>query len=79
MKNLNALVAFMAVSPLCFTFIPSLSAAEREPGDKVSAQAWASVTKAIAILHPTSGNKCQGQVRFTQDGDKVKVEATMKG
>jgi Cu-Zn family superoxide dismutase len=79
MKKLNALVAFLAVSPLCFTSIPSLRAAEHEPSDKVHAQAWSSVKQAIAVLHPTAGNKCHGQVRFTQDGDKVKVEATIEG
>jgi superoxide dismutase, Cu-Zn family len=79
MKKLNALLAFMAVSPLCFTSTSALRAAEHDGSDKVHAQAWSSVKQAIAVLHPTSGNKCQGQVRFTQDGDKVKVEFTIEG
>ena len=37
------------------------------------------VQKAIAVLHPTAGQHCQGVVRFTQDGDSVKVVADLEG
>ncbi|HWD20355.1 MAG TPA: superoxide dismutase family protein [Verrucomicrobiae bacterium] len=35
--------------------------------------------KAIAVCHPTAGNQCHGIVRFTQDGDSVKIEADVEG
>ena len=43
------------------------------------ANAWSSVKQAVAVLHPTAGNKCHGTVRFTQDGENVKVVATIEG
>jgi Cu-Zn family superoxide dismutase len=36
-------------------------------------------TQAIAVLYPTSGSQCHGTVRFTQDGDSVKVTADVEG
>jgi Cu-Zn family superoxide dismutase len=43
------------------------------------AHAWASIKQAVAVLHPTAGNQCHGVVRFTQDGDSVKVVADLEG
>jgi Cu-Zn family superoxide dismutase len=37
------------------------------------------VQQAIAVLHPTAGQHCHGTVRFTQDGDAVKVVADIEG
>ena len=34
---------------------------------------------AVAVLHPTTGNMANGVVRFTQMGDKVKIEADVEG
>jgi Cu-Zn family superoxide dismutase len=39
----------------------------------------AAVTKAVAVLHPTEGNKVHGLVTFTQDGSNVKVVAHVEG
>jgi Cu-Zn family superoxide dismutase len=36
-------------------------------------------SQAVAVLHPTSGQHCQGVVRFTQEGDSVKVVADLEG
>ena len=36
-------------------------------------------TKAIAVLHPTSGNNVTGIVTFTTSGDQVKVVADVTG
>jgi Cu-Zn family superoxide dismutase len=36
-------------------------------------------TKAIAVLHPTSGNNVTGIVTFTASGDQVKVVADVTG
>jgi Cu-Zn family superoxide dismutase len=35
--------------------------------------------KAIAVLHPTAGNKVSGTVTFTEDADGVKVHAEITG
>ena len=39
----------------------------------------AGVQQAIAVLHPTAGQHCHGVVRFTQEGDSVKVVADLEG
>jgi superoxide dismutase, Cu-Zn family len=35
--------------------------------------------QAVAVVHPTTGQHCHGVVRFTQDGDSVKVVADLEG
>jgi superoxide dismutase, Cu-Zn family len=35
--------------------------------------------QAVAVLHPTAGQQCQGLVRFTQEGTSVRVVADLKG
>jgi Cu-Zn family superoxide dismutase len=40
---------------------------------------WAKVTDAIAVVHPTQGNKASGTVRFMQHGDSVHVIAEISG
>ncbi len=40
---------------------------------------WAAVKQAVAVLHPTAGNTCHGEIRFTQVGDQVKVVADIEG
>ena len=37
------------------------------------------VTQAVAVLHPTARQHCQGVVRFTQEGESVKVVADLEG
>lgn len=34
---------------------------------------------AVAVLHPTAGQQCHGVVRFTQEGESVKVVADLEG
>ena len=34
---------------------------------------------AVADLQPTTGNSARGKVTFTQDGDSVRVSATLSG
>ncbi len=41
--------------------------------------AQASVTKAVAVLHPTVGNQVSGVVTFTREGNGVRVEAHING
>ncbi|MFN0085634.1 MAG: superoxide dismutase family protein [Blastocatellia bacterium] len=47
-------------------------------GARVTAQKPA-ITRAVAVLHSTEGNKVHGTVTFTQEGDKVKVSAHIMG
>jgi Cu-Zn family superoxide dismutase len=45
-----------------------------------SAQAkMTALTKAVAILHPTAGNKAQGTVTFAQEAGGVRVTANISG
>ncbi len=37
------------------------------------------VTKAIAVLHPTEGNKVTGTITFEQQGDAIHVTGEVKG
>ena len=67
MKKSNALLILTAVAALSAGF--TLAAAD-SPAD---------IKQAIAVLHPTAGNKARGEVRFTQDGDSVKVAAKLEG
>ena len=57
--------AILAAALICAAF--TLHAAETTP-----------VTKAVAVLHPTAGQQCHGVVRFTQDGESVKVVADIE-
>jgi len=58
--------AILAAALICSAF--TLHAAETT-----------TVTQAVAVLHPTTGQHCQGVVRFTQDGESVKVVADIGG
>jgi superoxide dismutase, Cu-Zn family len=73
MKKTSALLTLLSASALLFVSA-SVRAAEHDHAD-----AWASVKEAVAVLHATSGNKCQGTVRFTQSGNSVKVVAHIEG
>ncbi|MHB8520496.1 MAG: superoxide dismutase family protein [Limisphaerales bacterium] len=79
MKTVCAVGAFAAASIFCFHSISPVLAAEQQHGDAAHAQAWASVKQAVAVLHPTANHRCRGVVRFTQDGDNVKVVADIEG
>jgi len=37
------------------------------------------VDRAVAVLHPTEGNRAAGTVIFTQVGDKVRIEGHVEG
>ena len=70
MKKTNPLLGVLGVSALCLTSTLILRAAE---------PALADLKQAVAVLHPTAGNKCHGVVRFTQEGNSVKVVADLEG
>jgi Cu-Zn family superoxide dismutase len=78
MNKGTSLVALAAASFFYINTQPQLQAAD-SPHAGGHAEAWASVKQAVAVLHPTAGNKCHGVVHFTQDGDSVKVVADLEG
>lgn len=69
MKRSHALLTLAAVGSF-YCFAASSVAAAESP---------AAITQAIAVLHPAAGSKCKGEVRFSQDGDSVKVVARLEG
>src|ERR1043165_9028915 len=77
MKQSNA--SAIIVAAFCLAPTSFLCAAEHEHGDKAHGEAWAAVKQAVAVLHPTTGSQCHGTVRFTQEGDSVKVVADIEG
>ena len=52
----------------------SVAAAAQTPEPKSAAP-----LKAIAVLHPTEGNKVSGTVTFTEEADGVRVQADLTG
>src|SRR5262245_45946285 len=79
MKKGTSLVAILATSTLWINPLSSVRAADAPHGEMAHAQAWASIKQAVAVLHATANNKAHGTVRFTQDGDSVKVVADLEG
>lgn len=57
----------------------TLQCSAADPHAQAHQTAWSAVTKAVAAIHSTQGNKCHGTVQFSQIGDKVKVVATIEG
>lgn len=55
-------------------FLAAVSAQAQTPEPKSSAP-----LKAIAVLHPTTGNKVAGTVTFTEEADGVRVQANLTG
>ncbi len=43
------------------------------------ARFWSGVEKAVAVMHPTQGNRTSGVVSFEQTGEFVKIVADIKG
>src|SRR5437667_1072753 len=68
---MNAFRALLVV----LTFLSFLGfIAQAQPEEKSSAP-----LKAIAVLHPTAGNKISGTVTFTEVADGVQVKAEITG
>jgi Cu-Zn family superoxide dismutase len=59
---------------LAFLSLAALTGQAQTPAEKPSAP-----LKAIAVLHPTAGNKVSGTVSFTEEADGVQVHAELKG
>lgn len=71
-KKIVALAAAVAAGFLANT--SSVSAADHGHADQ-----WASVKTAVAVLAPTANNTTRGEIRFTQEGDSVKVWGQVEG
>jgi len=59
---------------LIFLLAAGFSAQSQTPAEKPSAP-----LKAVAVLHPTAGNKVSGTVTFTEVADGVQVRAEITG
>jgi Cu-Zn family superoxide dismutase len=59
---------------LIFSLVAGFSAQSQTPAEKSSAP-----LKAVAVLHPTAGNKVSGIVTFTEEADGVRVQADITG
>jgi Cu-Zn family superoxide dismutase len=59
---------------LVFSLAVGFSAQSQTPAEKSSAP-----LKAVAVLHPTAGNKVSGIVTFTEEADGVRVQADIAG
>ncbi|MBI2875640.1 MAG: superoxide dismutase family protein [Candidatus Tectomicrobia bacterium] len=49
------------------------------PGLPPASQAAEPISKAVAVLHPTKGQKVRGVVSFTRVGEKIRVVADLEG
>ncbi|HXG46081.1 MAG TPA: superoxide dismutase family protein [Methylomirabilota bacterium] len=88
MKRIHSITLCLLAAPRSFALVAvglglaaPLTVRAADPGhaDKVHASTWAAVKQAVAIIHPTAGNKCQGKITFTQEGENVKVVAEIEG
>ncbi|HZR06867.1 MAG TPA: superoxide dismutase family protein [Candidatus Udaeobacter sp.] len=68
---MNSFASFIALALLV---ISGVAAQAQTPEQKSSA-----ALKAVAVLHPTAGNKVSGTVTFTEQADGVKVRAEITG
>jgi Cu-Zn family superoxide dismutase len=62
-----------------FVLLAGLTFGSRISGGAVVEAQGSAPGKAIAVLHPTEGNKVRGWVTFTREGEKVKVVAEIEG
>jgi len=76
MRNRNANMNSFRASLIGLTFLLSVgfTAQAQTPAEKPSPP-----LKAVAVLHPTGGNKLSGTVTFTEVADGVQVQAEITG
>lgn len=73
------IVAVIATTAFSVAPILLTRAADAPHGEKAHVESWSSIKQVVAVMHPTAGNKVHGVVRFTQEGDSVKVVAHLEG
>lgn len=76
MRIAKLIAAVAAASTFCST---AAFAADAHHTDQAHAESWASIKQAVAIMHPTAGNKARGKIVFTESSDGVKVVAEFSG
>jgi Cu-Zn family superoxide dismutase len=69
-ENRNIWLAVIFFAAVILTFLAA---------DPYGAEGGDKITRAVAVLHPTQGNKAGGTVTFNQMSDGVKVEADLRG
>lgn len=78
MKKLYPLFAALTVVAVACVAGPTV-AQDKKDDHAGHVNAWKSVTQAICVIRATDGNTATGVVRFTQDGDSVKIVADVSG
>ena len=68
-RQINRL--FLSLAVVAVLAATAVYAAEMNAGNPVE--------RAVAVLHPTEGNRAAGTVVFTQVGDKVRIVGTVEG
>lgn len=76
MKFHHLLIRSIAAATLLIAVSLSSHAADAHAAH---GSAWSAVKKAVAVLHPTEGNKTHGKITFTQEGETVKIVAHVEG
>lgn len=77
MNHSKSLAKFLVSATLGLAMLAGLGAVTAQ--NHAAHHAAPEVTKAVAVLNPTEGNKTKGVVTFTKAGDKVKVVADIEG
>ncbi|MGE0130292.1 MAG: superoxide dismutase family protein [Blastocatellales bacterium] len=73
LKKNSLMLTFAVVASALVLWAGLRAAAHNNPSPQSEA------AKAVAVLHPTDGNKVHGTVTFAKAGDKVKVTAHIEG
>lgn len=72
----------LAIAALSWGSFSQAQEPAHQHGEAANAQhehMWANIKDAIAVIVPTQGNEAHGWVRFTQEGQAVKVVAEVEG
>jgi Cu-Zn family superoxide dismutase len=69
-----ALVAVVTLSVSAFIAVRAA-----DPADAAHGAGWGAIKRAVAVIHPTTGNQCRGTVIFVEEGAKLKVTAHIEG
>lgn len=73
-------ITFNALAAAAIVGLAQLGTQAAEPAHGgAHAESWSTIKQAVAVLHPTAGNKCHGVVKFSETGGSVKVVADLEG
>jgi Cu-Zn family superoxide dismutase len=77
LKRCTIVSAFGGIAS--FVLLAGFTFGSRTSSKAIDEAQGSTPSKAIAVLHPTEGNKVHGLITFTKEGDKVKVVAEIEG